>query len=297
MITFTKKYEDLASEMATKHHASSSPRTLPPPTRQAVGDLVDQAKRILFPHADSHDYTDLGYHLESLMVTFDAALARQISLAIANQCDRDWKQSDLELKAEEVAMAFMHKLPEVQAALEADVEAAYKGDPSLECTMEAVLCYPGVQAVIAYRVANVLHEIGVPLLPRMITESAHSTTGIDIHPGATIGEGFFIDHGTGVVIGATSIIGRNVRLYQGVTLGAKSLKSDKDGIVPKGEPRHPILEDDVVIYSWASVLGRITVGQGSVVGGNVWVTRDVPAGSRVKQAKTISTGFSGGAGI
>jgi serine O-acetyltransferase len=165
-----------------------------------------------------------------------------------------------------------------------DVRAAYEGDPAATSTDETIFCYPGILAITNQRVAHELYRLAVPLLPRMLTEQAHSATGIDIHPGATIGERFFIDHGTGVVIGETSMIGNNVRLYQGVTLGAKSFPLDEQGNPIKGIPRHPIVEDDVVIYAGATVLGRITVGRGSVIGGNVWVTESVPPGSKLSQA-------------
>jgi serine O-acetyltransferase len=203
----------------------------------------------------------------------------------------------LQAKAEDISRAFVGKFPDIQTLLESDVQAAYDGDPALSSVEEAILCYPGVAALACYRLAHRLHSLEVPLIPRMMGEHAHSTTGIDINPGATIGEKFFIDHGTGVVIGETAIIGDRVRLYQGVTLGAKSFPSDPDGKLRKGLPRHPILQDDVIVYSWASILGRITIGRGSVIGGNVWVTRDVPAGSIITQANSKQVGFADGAGI
>ena len=166
-----------------------------------------------------------------------------------------------------------------------DVEAAYNGDPAALSQGEIISCYPVIKALINYRIAHELMNLGVPLIPRMITEMAHSETGIDIHPGATIGEYFTIDHGTGVVIGETCIIGNNVKLYQGVTLGAKSFPLDAEGNPIKGIPRHPILEDDVIVYSNASILGRITIGKGATIGGNIWVTQDVPAGASITQKR------------
>jgi serine O-acetyltransferase len=151
------------------------------------------------------------------------------------------------------------------------------------------VCYPGTQAIIHYRIAHVLHDLGLPLIARIITELAHSATGIDIHPGAVIGESFFIDHGTGVVIGETAIIGKHVRIYQAVTLGAKRFPTDENGNPLKGNARHPIVEDDVVIYAGATILGRITIGRGSAIGGNVWLTRSVPAGSNITQAQMLAT--------
>ena len=158
-------------------------------------------------------------------------------------------------------------------------------------------CYPGILAITNYRLAHELHVLGVPLIPRIITEHAHSTTGIDIHPGAKIGEFFFIDHGTGVVIGETAVIGKRVRLYQGVTLGAKSFALDDQGHLVKGIPRHPQVEDDVIIYAGATILGRVTIGAGSSIGGNVWLTRSVPPGSRITQAQVQEERFTEGGGI
>ena len=163
--------------------------------------------------------------------------------------------------------------------------AAYNGDPAAESYGEVIFCYPAIKAISNYRIAHELLELGVPLIPRIITEMAHSETGIDIHPAAKIGSHFTIDHGTGVVIGATSIIGNNVKLYQGVTLGAKSFPLDADGKPIKGIPRHPILEDNVIVYSNATILGRITIGRDATVGGNIWVTENVPAGARIVQTK------------
>ena len=166
-----------------------------------------------------------------------------------------------------------------------DVEAAYNGDPAAHSFGEVISCYPAIRAISNYRIAHELLVLGVPLIPRIITEMAHSETGIDIHPGAAIGGYFTIDHGTGVVIGETCIIGKNVKLYQGVTLGAKSFPLDQDGKPIKGIPRHPILEDNVIVYSNATILGRITIGKDATVGGNIWVTEDVPAGARIVQTK------------
>ncbi len=181
--------------------------------------------------------------------------------------------------------------------LATDVQAAYEGDPAATSHSEAILCDPGILAVTNYRLAHELHKLDVPLLPRVITEHAHSITGIDIHPGAQIGDRLFIDHGTGVVIGETAIIGRNVRVYQGVTLGAKSFPVDREGNPVKGLDRHPIVEDDVVIYAGATILGRITIGRGSVIGGNVWLTHGVPPDSRVSQVEVREQGFTNGGGI
>jgi serine O-acetyltransferase len=188
--------------------------------------------------------------------------------------------------AEAIVSGFAAELPRIRRILDADVEAAYRGDPAATSVDEILLCYPGVRAVIHHRVANVLFRRGIPLVARIIAELAHSETGIDIHPGATIDERFFIDHGTGVVIGATARIGRNVRLYQNVTLGAKRLVKGDGSMVDQDTPRHPILEDDVVIYAGATILGRVTIGARSVIGGNVWLTHSVPPDSQITQAQS-----------
>ena len=198
----------------------------------------------------------------------------------------------------DTALAFVRQLPELQRRAQLDVQAAWLGDPAATSHAEVVACYPGLLAISAWRIAHTLHELGVPILPRMIAEDAHARTGIDIHPGATIGEQFFIDHGTGVVIGETCIIGNRVRIYQGVTLGARSFPLDAAGNPVKGVPRHPIVEDDVIIYAAATILGRITIGRGSTIGGNVWVTRDIPPGSRLMSKTPAATPwFHGGDGI
>lgn len=184
-------------------------------------------------------------------------------------------------EADRIATLVVERLPEVKALLETDVEAAYRGDPAASTYSEVVSCYPAIRALSIYRLAHVMHTEGVPLIPRILTEMAHSETGIDIHPAAQIGSHFTIDHGTGVVIGATTIIGNNVKLYQGVTLGAKSFPLGKDGVPIKGILRHPILKDNVIVYSNATILGRVTVGEGAVIGGNMWITDDVPAGAKL----------------
>jgi serine O-acetyltransferase len=188
-------------------------------------------------------------------------------------------------KASLITQSFINKLPSIQKMLVKDVQAAYEDDPAATSPDETIFCYPGILAITNYRIAHELYRLGIPLIPRIITEHAHSITGIDIHPGATIGESFFIDHGTGVVIGETSIIGKRVRIYQGVTLGAKSFQLDASGKPIKGIKRHPIVEDDVIIYSGATIIGRVVIGKGSVIGGNVWLTHNVPPRSNVKQTE------------
>jgi len=178
----------------------------------------------------------------------------------------------------------------VQRKLALDVQASYEGDPAAASPDEVIFCYPGIVAITNYRLAHELHLLDVPIIPRMITEAAHSATGIDIHPGAVIGERFFIDHGTGIVIGATCIIGSRVRIYQGVTLGAKSFQLDEKGNPVRGIDRHPVVEDDVTIYSGATILGRVTIGRGSVIGGNVWLVHSVPPESRITQTRNLEAG-------
>ncbi len=196
------------------------------------------------------------------------------------------REAEAAQHAEAIMHGFASQLPAIRRVLDSDVEAAYRGDPAATSVDEILLCYPGVSAIIHHRLAHDLFHRGIPLVARIITELAHSETGIDIHPGATIGESFFIDHGTGVVIGATARIGRNVRLYQNVTLGAKRLVKGDGSMVDQDTPRHPIVEDDVVIYAGATILGRVTIGAGSVIGGNVWLTHSVPAGSQITQAQS-----------
>lgn len=188
--------------------------------------------------------------------------------------------------AEKAAEDFVNSLPEIGRLLHTDVQAVAHNDPAVQDLGEVVLCYPLVVVMLHYRSAHRLHELGIPRIPRILTEMAHSSTGIDIHPAATIGEYFAIDHGTGVVVGATSIIGNHVMLYQGVTLGAKSFSYDEQGH-PIDAPRHPIIEDNVTIYSNTSILGRVTIGHDTIVGGNIWLTHDVPPFSIIKQSKAV----------
>ena len=202
----------------------------------------------------------------------------------------------MQRKAETLTLEFIDELPELKRLLYTDVEAMFDNDPAAETYGEVIFCYPVVNAMTHYRIAHALHVKNIPVIPRIITEQAHSKTGIDIHPGATIGEYFAIDHGTGVVIGETCIIGHHVTLYQGVTLGAKSFKYDEQGNV-LNVPRHPIIEDHVTVYSNASILGRITIGHDSVIGGNIWVTHDVPPHSRIQQSRAVDVSFNGGLGI
>jgi len=204
---------------------------------------------------------------------------------------------DAPRRAAEMAASFAAALPAVRALADSDARAGFEGDPSAASMDEVIFSFPGFAATLRHRIAHQLYKLGAPMLARIASEDAHARTGVDIHPGAEIGERFFIDHGTGVVIGETAIVGRNVRLYQGVTLGAKRLETDETGRLRKGYPRHPIVEDDVVIYAGATILGRVTIGCGSSIGGGVWLTQSAPPGSHLSQAAPCRESFDNGAGI
>jgi serine O-acetyltransferase len=226
---------------------------------------------------------NLKFHIGHNLDAVRRSLSEQIRRGLCFCREAGGNPIELGLEAQRITDQFLLFLPELRTTLMSDIAAAFEGDPAATSPDETLFSYPGVRAITNYRIANRLHTLRVPILPRMITEHAHSRTGIDIHPGATIDSHFFIDHGTGVVIGETCVIGKRVRLYQGVTLGAKSFPLDAQGKPIKGIPRHPIIEDEVVIYSGATILGRITIGKGSMIGGNVWLTQSVPAGSKVSQ--------------
>ncbi|WP_255089175.1 MULTISPECIES: serine O-acetyltransferase EpsC [unclassified Synechococcus] len=228
------------------------------------------------------------------------ALRDQIRIEIeASKISRNGGGQDLGLdrQATAIVSAFADQLPFIRSQLDSDLQAAFRGDPAAGSLDEVLVCYPGVKAITDHRFAHALYELGAPVVARIIAELSHSATGVDIHPGAVIGESFFIDHGSGVVIGGTSVIGNNVRLYQAVTLGAKHFPIDEQGHLVKGKPRHPIVEDDVVIYSGATILGRVTIGKGSTIGGNVWLTRSIPPGTTITQAKALTETFGEGGGI
>ena len=271
------------------------------PSRDTVLECVEGLRAVFFPgYFGATDLSDehLHYYIGATLDRVLHLLGEQIRRGIAFAEQHDYETcAHCARWSSEVTRAFLARLPRVRELVSSDVDAAYEGDPALKIKDEAIFSYPGVLAVTNQRIAHELFVLGVPLIPRMITEHAHAVTGIDIHPGARIGEKFFIDHGTGVVIGETAVIGRNVRVYQGVTLGAKSFPLDEDGLPIKGIDRHPIVEDDVVIYAGATILGRITIGKGSSIGGNVWLTRGVPPGTRVTQAEAREVGFEYGGGI
>ncbi len=240
----------------------------------------------------------LAYYVGRTLDASLEALERQIRVGPEFDCEHEGAPCEpCAKRASEVTRGLAARLPDIRELLGSDARAAYEGDPAATSSDEAIFSYAGMTAITYHRIAHELYTLGVPLIPRIISELAHSATGIDIHPGAQIGGRFFIDHGTGVVIGETCAIGEHVRLYQGVTLGAKSFVSDERGNPVKGIARHPIIEDDVVIYAGATILGRITIGRGSSIGGNVWLTHSVPAGSRISQARAREEVFADGGGI
>lgn len=284
--TVTELSEDSSLKGLFHEHQDGDPL----PSGKVLHEIIELCRAILFPGfygKSTVNHHTITYHIGVNIERLYNLLTEQIHAGLCfdaketGDCACDTKRE----KAIDLAGQFISRLPALREVLATDVEAAYNGDPAAESYGEIISCYPIIKALSNYRIAHELLLLGVPLIPRIITEMAHSETGIDIHPAARIGHHFTIDHGTGVVRGATCIIGNHVKLYQGVTLGAKSFPLDDDGHPIKGIPRHPILEDDVIVYSNATILGRITVGRGATVGGNIWVTEDVPAGARLVQKK------------
>lgn len=254
--------------------------------QQAVHQVLSDLISVLFPGCHRHEpvpENKLKGYLQKRLRSASVTLNEQIKSAFEYQCKVDDCKDcdDCEEKAEDAISQLIRSLPDIHKVLQHDITAAYEGDPAAKSTMEVVMSYPGVYAIVVHRIAHLLYEKKVPLIPRIMSEYAHSQTGIDIHPGAKIGAGFFTDHGTGVVIGETCVIGKNVKLYQGVTLGALSFEKDRKGKPVKGIKRHPQVEDNVVIYSGATILGKVTIGKNSVVGGNVWLVHSVPPDSKV----------------
>ena len=274
-------------------------RNKPPklPSRKVLQTIVEGLGAALFPNRlglpdlkeESLDYF-VGHTLDVVLRDLVTQVKLELNFAAdtlsESNADKALIQKIIIKTPIEIVREFAKQLPVIRVLLDTDIKAAFEGDPAARSVDEVLVCYPGILAIIHYRLAHVLHNLELPLIARMISEIAHSATGIDIHPGAQIDESFFIDHGTGVVIGETTIIGKHVRIYQAVTLGAKRFPTDENGNLLKGHARHPIVEDDVVIYAGATVLGRITIGQGSAIGGNVWLTRSVPAKSNITQAQT-----------
>jgi serine O-acetyltransferase len=275
----------------------------PMPSTEKLKIIVEKVRQIIFPGyfgpINFHPST-FHHHMGVLVDEVFHLLSEQLLAGLCFVCDKEIS-NDLEnrkAQAESCAADFISALPEIRRLMITDVEAAYLGDPAATSISEVIFCYPGIRAISSYRIAHTLHQFGIPLIPRIITEMAHSETGIDIHPESIIGPYFAIDHGTGIVIGSTTIIGSNVKLYQGVTLGAKSFSLDREGNPVKGIPRHPIIEDNVVVYSNSSILGRITIGHDSVIGGNIWITNDLPPFSKIVQNRAKKNAeFIFGSGI
>ena len=288
----TKAVDELSDNQSYRGLFHQHREGEPLPSGKSLERIVELARAILFPgyfgnstiNSQTINY-HIGVNIEELFSLLIEQIQAGLCFGVENegQCDC---QSPCRATATQLAAEFISRLPEIRRILATDVEAAYYGDPAATCFGEIICCYPVIRAVTNYRIAHELYRLNIPLIPRIITEMAHSETGIDIHPGAQIGHHFTIDHGTGVVIGATCIIGNHVKLYQGVTLGAKSFPCDEQGNPIKGIPRHPILEDNVIVYSNATILGRITIGEGATIGGNIWVTESVPAGARIVQRKS-----------
>jgi len=274
----------------------------PLPSIAKLKEIIDLVREILFPgyFGNTSLRTNSTKHYMGVYIDkLYKLLSKEILAGLCFDCVDD---SDNKLKthteiAHRISLDFIEFLPEIRRKLVLDVNATFLNDPAAKSNGEIIFAYPGIRAITNYRIAHQLMDLEVPLIPRFIAEMAHSETGIDIHPRAKIGEYFTIDHGTGVVIGSTCIIGNNVKIYQGVTLGAKSFPLDEDGNPIKGIPRHPIVEDNVVIYSGATILGRITIGKNSMIGGNVWVTNSLPAHSKVIQSQASETSYIDGAGI
>ncbi len=287
------------SDLASGSHVRLGRHVLP--SRAALESIIADLRAVLFPlHFGPRDLTArrarsyVGERLDAVLLELQEQVLRGLLFAATPDEADDGTH---ERRALAVTRELAFRLPAIRAQLGSDAQAAYRGDPAATSADEAVFCYPGITAITHHRIAHELYHLGVPLIARIIAEIAHSATGIDIHPGAQIGGSFFIDHGTGVVIGETSVIGERVRIYQGVTLGARSFPTDNHGHAIKGRPRHPVVEDDVTIYAGATILGRITIGRGSSIGGNVWLTRSVPPGSSISQAQVREDLFDAGAGI
>lgn len=287
----------------------SALQPMPLPSRQVLTGVIDDLTAALYPQRLAlPDARQPGQALPQASTDFfvghtlDACLRSlrdqiQIELAARGAGHADEGARTEGPSADHIIRDFAAQLPTIRTLLDSDLDAAYRGDPAAQSLDEVLACYPGVKAITSHRFAHALHGLGAPLVARIIAEISHSATGVDIHPGAVIGESFFIDHGTGVVIGSTAVIGDRVRLYQAVTLGAKSFPQDETGTLVKGQPRHPIVEDDVVIYAGATILGRVRIGKGAKIGGNVWLTRSVEPETTVTQAKAISETFGEGGGI
>ena len=296
--TIKKLSNPLSYELVCHEHKIGEPL----PSIFNLSKIINLVREILFPgyfgNTSLRSNTTqhyMGVYVDELF----EMLSKEILAGMCFECleKQEKKIEEYSEKANENAIDFIEYLPEIRRKLVTDVESIYLNDPAARNIGEVIFSYPAVKAITNYRIAHKLLNLEVPLIPRFITEMAHSETGIDIHPRAQIGERFTIDHGTGVVIGSTCILGNNVKIYQGVTLGAKSFPLDENGNPIKGIPRHPIVEDDVVIYAGATILGRVTIGKGSIIGGNVWITKDVSPFTKISQNFPRETIFTDGAGI
>lgn len=291
----TQTVDELSEPVSYKDMFHLHREGFPLPSSIVLKEIIEISRSILFPGYYGNPSVDthtLKYHIGVNVERLFILLTEQIMAGMAFSEDIsngtstvNEQHKQVKEKAEAKAAAFVRILPELRKTLATDVVAAYNGDPAAKNYGEIISCYPVIKALTNHRIAHKLLKLEVPLIPRIMSEMAHSETGIDIHPGAQIGEYFTIDHGTGVVIGETCIIGNNVKLYQGVTLGAKSFPLDEDGNPIKGIARHPILEDNVIVYSNATILGRIRIGKGAIIGGNIWVTEDVNPGEKIMQRK------------
>ena len=309
MTKYVQKINDIVEQLCKKesyetvyHRANHD---VPMPSVEDLMEFVELCRGVIFPgyfgNSEVRPET-IHFFIGTSVERIFKILAEQIKRGLCFDCGSREKVDEgkcmiCEKQAKESTIQFIDRLPDIRRLLTTDVHAAFEGDPAAKSYGETIFCYPSIRAITNQRIAHALLELNVPLIPRIISEMAHSETGIDIHPGATIGEKFFIDHGTGVVIGETCVIGNNVRLYQGVTLGAKSFPMDENGNPIKGIPRHPIVQDDVVVYAGATVLGRVTIGKGASIGGNVWITYSVPPNAVITQTRAVQASYDGGSGI
>lgn len=282
---------ELAEKLCAPDSLNDVWRRMPPnwtmPSPPALAEIMERLRAAIFPGyfgPSMPHKSSMRFHLAANLDSILHLLAGQLTAGLCFGCAGSGEPcATCGEQGRATAIAFMRELPEIRRLLASDARAAYEGDPAARSVGETIFCYPSITAMLHHRVAHALYRLNAPIVPRIISEMAHSLTGIDINPGASIGEDFFIDHGTGVVIGETCVIGRGCRLYQGVTLGALSFPRNADGTLTKGIPRHPLLEDNVTVYAGATILGRVTIGRGAVIGGNVWITRDVSPGARISQ--------------
>lgn len=298
--TINKTADELSSAESLEGLFHQVRDNVPLPSNDALNEIIQLARGIFFPgyFGQSKVSPDtLKYHIGVSLERFSRLLKKQVMAGLCFDTEEKLSVEEMRAKAIEITSQTVSRLPEIRKVLATDVEAAFNGDPAATSFGEIISCYPIIRTLTNYRLAHELHLLGVPLIPRMISELAHSETGIDIHPAAEIGHHFTIDHGTGVVIGATCIIGNNVKLYQGVTLGALSFPLDEEGNPIKGIPRHPILGNDVIVYSNATILGRITIGDRSVIGANRWVTDNIAPDTKIYKNVKMLHGFENGYGI